>query len=238
MHQSKWNNSNWETVSDNILKHVEPGLDAIASHNRRIDFYKLDEPIWFGIHDPVVLSDVDKGRTAARILGKKPNVLTLGVISDPNNKKKAANIREYTSQPGLSSEAIQRIFESENVIFDIDDFGKVPALMKSMATRELMERSDQQVEAQIDRLFGSSFDYPLAPGVEQRIYMNTPAGVVDEKLKYYLRRYNHMRYVLEVSLGIPKRLCETLFNIHIFDQPIHIYQSELEEAKKQTLINL
>lgn len=231
VHQSAWAPETWEKVSDAIYSTVDPKLEEIALHNKKA-ILEGKGPSWILITDPVVLGNLDKGREAAKKIGKRSNVRTWGVPSDFDNKTRAAQIRKYVLQEGLSEAAIEKILVDQGIVYD-GDFGKVPALMRRMATPELMAQSDNQVEKQIDDLQSAGIDfssYPLPESVVQKIKENTPANQLDRKLDHYSRRFPHMMYVLRIQLGIPQPQCDVLFNIHLRDQKIHWYQKALEEA--------
>lgn len=232
VHQSAWAPETWGKVSDAIFSTVDPKLEEIAQHNKRARL-EGKGPSWILITDPVVLGNLDKGREAAKKIGKRSNVRTWGVPSDFDNKTRAAQIRKYVLQEGLSEEAIENILLDQGIIYD-GDFGKVPALMRRMATPELMAQSDNQVEKQIDDLQSSGIIdasvNPLPESVIQKIKENTPANQLDRKLVHYSRRFPHMMYVLRIQLGIPQPQCDVLFNIHLRDQKIHWYQNALERA--------
>ncbi len=230
VHQSKWNPDVWDEVSTTIVNTVDPMLDQVRKHNAEASVSGLGPPahvVW----DPVVLGNLNKGREAAKILGNRMDVRTWGIVSDPENKSRAATIRRALTQPGLSPEAVEKILLGEGIIYD-GDFGKVPALMARMATPELMSQSDMQVEEQIDTLIDTGIIdpelYPLPQEVEQKIIDNSPFDRVDDKLSYYRRRFPHMLYVLRTQLGIPQLRCDVLFNIHFRDQYINWYQRDLE----------
>ncbi len=236
-HQSTWDPSEWEEVSAQILSKMEPKLMEITHHNLGAEIYGKG-PRWHLVSDPVVLGDLDKGREAVRVLARHQNVRVLGLISDPDNKNRAKRLREAITQSGLSPEKIQQIFLSEGVELDINDFGRVPDLMRKMANSTLMSASDMQVERQIDNLVEKGVidfeNYPLPEPVIDKIFKQTPPEQVDAKIAYYKRRYPHMLWVLRGQLMVPQPRVHALFNINMNDKVIHWYQKDLEKAMQMS----
>jgi hypothetical protein len=209
-----------------------PKLEEVRSHNKGYAFYGKG-PRWHLVSDPVVLGDLDKGREAVKVLSKQPDVRLMGLVSDPENKSRAVRLREAVTQPGLTPESIEQIFLGEGIDLDINDFGRVPGLMKKMATKNLMNASDLQVEAQIERMISDGVnldDFPLPEEVEARIEKYTPKDRLDEKIEFYRRRFPHMIYVLRKQLEVPQPRVHVLFNVNMNDKIIHWYQRDLEQA--------
>jgi hypothetical protein len=234
-HQSTWQPEEWHDVSAELLSTIGPKLEVISHHNRKAEIYGIG-PRWRLVSDPVCLGDYDKGREAVKVMARNPNVRLWGLISDARNKHRANRLRTAVVQPGLSAEKIEQIFEDEGIVLDIDDFGRVPGLMNHMATSQLMEASDLQVERQIDSLISAGIinlsDYPLPNHAIDKIEKQTPMASLDKTIQYYQRRYPHMMWVLRYQmLGAQPRV-NALFNININDKPIHWYQSDLEQAMR------
>ena len=232
-HQSTWQPEEWHAVSEEILLSMGPKLEEIAHHNRKAEIYGIG-PRWRLVSDPVCLGDYDKGREAVKVMARNPNVRLWGLISDARNKNRASRLRVAVTDPGLSAERIEQIFVDEGIVLDIDDFGRVPDLMRKMATAQLMEASDAQVERQIDTLVSEGVinfdDYPLPETVIGKIENQTPGILLDKTIAYYKRRFPHMMWVLRCQMQGSQTRINALFNININDKPVHWYQSDLEQA--------
>lgn len=228
MHQKDWEPNVWNRVSDKLFRDINPALDHLKNQDkfspRRLD------PIWHIFNDSVVVGDLNKGTTAVAELVKRRDIAIYGVISDPKNQERANMLRNAATT--LSPEKLEQLFLDEGVQVDIEDFGRVPGLLKNMAPQSLIEQNNQQIEALTDDILHSGYasfeDFPLPASVEDQLRTNYSETEIDAARQFYRRRFIHMNYLLRVQLAAPQRNAVPLFNVHLKGEPIHWYQKDLE----------
>lgn len=230
MHQKNWQPEVWDRVSDKLFRDINPALDALKNQDKLSA--KRREPIWHIFNDSVVVGDLNKGTSAIAELIKRRDVAVYGVISDPKNQDRANRLRKAAMT--LSAEKMEQLFLDEGVQVDIDDFNRVPDLLKNMAPEALIEQNNQQIEALTDQVLGNGLasfdDCPLPESVQEKIRANYSSQEIDGVIRYYQRRFIHMNYLLRVKLRAPQRNAVPLFNVHLKDQRIHWYQTDLDNS--------
>ncbi len=245
-----WDNRQWNSVDRDLTRDLFVGLDNIY-HLEARDRDPLqpraviteDQRRRILVSDPVVMGDFNKGKgTVRRLAAREENDVGFGaIVTDPGNKHHGLQVRtkleslpidewyleleERKTDPEEIKEIIEEMIDAEldstNIVLRMGDYRAAPLIAARMGRKEVMIKSDQQIEKKINNLERAKQLKPDVVDLPESLLAkikgrSLPEWIVeimgtDDIYRYYQRRIAHMEYHLD-DLGVNPFMRVVLLN--------------------------